>query len=62
METAPVNPGYLPGRPVETSWKATPDMPLLHKLKKTRGRIFQEVFLLDPRQKGEIAAMVENIR
>lgn len=52
---------YLPGRPVETGWKATPDMPLFHKLKKTRKRIFQEVFLLDPRLGEEIAAMVRSV-
>lgn len=52
---------YLPGRPVETCWQETPDMPLFHKLKKNRRRIFQEVFLLDPRLGEEIAAMVGKI-
>lgn len=47
---------YLPGRPVETPWRKTPDRPLFDELRRTQKRIFQEVFLLDLRLAGEISA------
>ena len=40
---------YLPGRPTETPWKAIPDRPIFYELKRTRKRIFHEVFMLDGR-------------
>lgn len=48
---------YLPGRPVETHWRKSPDSPLFKELRRTQKRIFQEVFMLDPRLGEEIAAM-----
>lgn len=48
---------YLPGRPLETPWQKTPDSPLFTELRNTQKRIFQEVFMLDPRLGDEIATM-----
>lgn len=52
---------YLPGRPVETPWHKTPDSPLFKELRRTRQRIFQEVFMLDNRLGQEIDAMAREM-
>lgn len=51
---------YLPGRTVETLWKKMPDLPLFQELRRTQKRIFQEVFMLDPRLRDEIAVLIKN--
>ncbi len=52
---------YLPGRPVKRSWGKSVDSPLLSELQKTQRRIFQEVFMLDPRLGQEIEAMAREV-
>lgn len=52
---------YLPGRPVKRPWHKSPDSSLFKELRRTQKRIFQEVFMLDPRLGQEIDAMTREI-
>ncbi|MDZ4201925.1 MAG: DUF2220 family protein [Gallionella sp.] len=52
---------YLPGRPVKRPWHKSPDSSLFKELRRTQKRIFQEVFMLDPRLGQEIDAMLSVI-
>lgn len=52
---------YLPGRPVKRPWHKSPDSSLFKELRKTQKRIFQEVFMLDPRLGQEIDALTREI-
>lgn len=52
---------YLPGRAVKTPWHKTPDSALFKELRRTQKRIFQEVFMLDPRLGQEIETMTREM-
>lgn len=45
-------------RPVKTQWKAVSDMPVLAKLRDSKRRMFQEVFMLDVRLANDVAALI----
>lgn len=49
---------YLPGRPVKTPWAEIPDTNVFRKLRRSRTRLFQEVFMLDPRLSSDIATFL----
>lgn len=51
---------YLPGRAVKTPWAEVPDIKVFQELKRSRSRLFQEVFILDDRLGSEISTFLKS--